>query len=288
MLVRPYQRTDIEPVRKLLTRTFGTSEIFDRFAVGNPLGEFVAVVAVSAEAEGTIVGFNIWNPWLVQTSAGPVIAYQSGASAVDESMRGRGVFGQLLRAGESVARGRGVEMLFGFPNPASLPAFVKGGWDHALSLRIFVSPLPSIGLGCQTSAAPTADVTTSMAARFVAWRYARAGVTGHRAELRDGRTVTLYARTERRMGARVNKLLDVVDHTGQRVTDTLGAIGARLPGPGVNILRAVTPPPGLPPWLHVRRNWETPLILKRLIDGVGPDYAAFRNASYWYGDIDAS
>src|SRR4051812_4130059 len=110
--VRPYGAEDREGVRALLGKTFGSPAVFDRFADGNPLGEFVGVVA---EWEGRVVGYNMWNAWLIHTPAGAVTAYQSGASSVDESIRGQGVFGKLLRAGEELAASRGIAVFFGFP-----------------------------------------------------------------------------------------------------------------------------------------------------------------------------
>jgi GNAT superfamily N-acetyltransferase len=284
--VRPYADDDREHVRALLAKTFGSADVFDRFSTGNPLGRFVAVVA---EHAGAVVGYNMWNPWLVHTAAGPVTMHQSGASAVDDSMRGQGIFGKLLRTGEALARERGVAVLFGFPNPASLPGFLKAGWEHPRSLRLFASPVPALGIGplARRALDGDADGDGSDAARFVAWRYRVAGVE-RRAVSLGGRTATIYSRATSRRGARVHKLLDVVDERGHRILAAPALALARLPGPGVTLLRATSAPRGLPPWLPVRRSWETPLILKRLIPGAGPDDPALRDASYWYGDIDAS
>src|SRR5688572_1489518 len=66
--VRAYRDGDRAGVRALLARTFTEASIFDRFAEGNPLGAFVAAVA---EHAGAVVGFNMWNPWLVHTAGGP-------------------------------------------------------------------------------------------------------------------------------------------------------------------------------------------------------------------------
>lgn len=278
--VRCYSAADREGVRALMLEAFGSTHVFDQFDGGNPLGEPVSVVAVHA---GRVVGFNTWNPWIVHAPQGPVVAYQSGASAVAESMRGQGIFGKLLRFGEDEARRRDIAVLFGFPNPASLPGFLKAAWEERGRLRLYASPAPSVGigpLGLRTSSNPPA---TAAAAAFVAWRFARAGVVGRRLRLRGGRDVTVYARTERHRGAAVNKLLDVVDADGCRVSTGLGAFAARLPGPGVTMLRATVPPGGFPPWLHLRREWDTPVIVKRLRTD-----DPLAGATFWYGDIDAS
>jgi GNAT superfamily N-acetyltransferase len=248
MEVRSYAPDAREGVRALLRETFGSCAVFDRVVDGNPLGEPVAVVAAH---DGRVVGFNTWNPWIVHGPRGPVVAYQSGASAVSDTMRGQGIFGKLLRLGEEVARGRGVAALFGFPNPASLPGFLKVGWEQPSVLRLFVSPLPSLGVGPLGLRSPAPSKPANDAASFVAWRYARAGVTPRALRLPDGRVVTVYARRERKRGATLNKLLDVVDGAGRRVLTGLGPLAARLPGPGLTILRAGAAPGAMPPWLPV-------------------------------------
>jgi GNAT superfamily N-acetyltransferase len=279
ILVRPFAAADREGVRALLGKTFGSPAAFDRFAEGNPLGDFVGVVA---EHEGKVVGYNMWNAWLLNTSAEPIVAYQSGASSVDESMRGQGIFGKLLRAGEELAASRGIAVFFGFPNPASLEAFLKNGWRHADTLRMFACTVPSIGIGrVVRSALPD----TSIEARFVTWRFTRAGIEA-RPVLARGERLTAYARTLVWRGAKIHRLLDVVDGRGHRRPDHLVAAVSSLPGPGLTVMRAA-PPPGLP-WLAVRRLWDTPLIIKRIRRGEGPEDATLRSASYWYGDIDAS
>lgn len=282
--VRPYSVADREPVRALMLDAFGSAHVFDQFDGGNPLGEPVSVVAVHA---GCVVGFNTWNPWIIHAPHGPVVAYQSGASAVASSMRGQGIFGKLLRLGEDEARRRDISILFGFPNPASLPGFMKASWEERGRLRLYASPVPSVGIG--PFALPSASHHAALApapataAAFIAWRFGRAGVVGRRLRLRDGRDVTVYARTDRRRGAAINKLLDVVDTDGRRVDDGLGALAARLPGPGLTMLRATAPPGAFPPWPHLRREWDTPVIVKRLRSD-----DPLAGAVYWYGDIDAS
>jgi predicted N-acetyltransferase YhbS len=280
--VRPFAAGDREGVRALLLKTFGSSQVFDRYADGNPLGEFVGIVA---EHDGAIVGFNMWNPWLIQTREGPVTAFQSGASSVDDSMRGQGVFGKLLRAGEDVARGRGIPWFFGFPNPASHAAFMKHGWEHAKTLRMFVCPMPSLGFR-DRRVGETSGIGTA-AAQFVAWRYARAGAEARALEL-GGTRVVVYTRTQRRAGITQHKILDVLDEHGRRVPERLSSIARALPGPGVTWIRATPPPSAVVPWVPLKRPWDTPLILKRLLADDGPDHALLRDATYWYGDIDAS
>lgn len=286
--VRPYQSGDRESVRSLLSKVFGSPEVFDRFSEGNPLGDFVAVVA---ESDGGIVGFNMWNAWLVHALGGPVTAYQSGASAVDESMRGRGLFRKLLGAGEQLGASRGIRWFFGFPNPSSTEAFLRSGWRRGGTMRVLLSPTPSVGLRRGGSGAllsgPALGSLDTPQARFQHWRYGRAGVASRAERLPDGRAVTVYYRTSIRLGLRLHKLLDVVDQQGQRVTRGLGRILASAPGPGVTLLRATPPPQSAIPWIPVPRSWDTPVIFKCL-QGSWDSYSDFAGGSYWYGDIDAS
>lgn len=281
--MRPYCTADREGVRSLLLGTFASSSVFDRFSEGNPLGAFLAIVA---EHDGKIVGFNMWNPWLLQTPVSPSVVYQSGASAVHESMRGRGLFGRLLRAGEEEARLRGIGVFLGYPNPASLPGFLKVGWRHILSLRLWMSPVPSLSVRPAASPQSSGPPPSELTARFLAWRYARAGVSCTDVRI-GGSAAVLYFRTEHIRGVRVHRLLDVVGASGR--PSRLGpSVAAGLPGPAVTMIRAHPAPSTFPGWLHVRRKWDTPLVVKRITAGTGPSDDELGRSTFWYGDIDAS
>lgn len=60
------------------------------------------------------------------------IAYQSGDSVVLSSQQGKGIFSSMVRLGVEII---GNELIFGFPNPNSLPAFKKMGWQVMDSRR---------------------------------------------------------------------------------------------------------------------------------------------------------
>lgn len=281
--VVPFEAGHREAVRHLLTSAYGGPFAFDRFEAGNPLGGFLGVCAVRSER---VVGFNIWNPWLVHTSSGPLVVFQSGASIVDESCRGQGVFARLLAAGEQLARQRGIKYFIGFPNPASHGSFVRAGWETIRAMGLYACSSPALGFRPSEPRSPGAD---SAEWRFIRWRYERASAAATVANV-GGEWFTVFYTTTRRAGARVHRILDVLDASGRRDLRQIGRLAMHLPAPGVVYLRAsATQSNGLPalPWvIPIRRTWDTPYIVK-ILDPSNPIEAdAVRGALLSYGDID--
>jgi GNAT superfamily N-acetyltransferase len=70
--------------------------------------------------------------WPVQLRFGARIlnALQPCDTAVHPAFRRRGLFGILNEARKVLARARGADLIFNFPNSNSLPGYQKSGWHH--------------------------------------------------------------------------------------------------------------------------------------------------------------
>lgn len=276
--VRPYRSEDRPGVRSLVEGILGSTKNFDHYEGGNPLGEALRVVAVQG---GRVVGYNQWNPWLVQTAEQTVTVYQSGTSAVDRSLWGQGVFARLLALGMRAAQEQGIAAFVGFPNPVSYRSFLRDGWRHVQSLGLYVCAVPS--LARRTTPLETSFERSPITA-FVEWRYRCAGAEQRSVRI-EGEWRKVYYLRQRVRGLPVLRLLDVLDKKGRRSFASLVSVARQLPGPAAVYLRTSHPSPW--PAMAIRRRWQTPVIVKP----VAADSATMHlleNAAYVYGDIDAA
>ena len=273
IVVRPYAENDRAGVRALLAATFGDSLGFDRFERGNPLGEPIRVIAA---ADNRIVGFNQWQPWLIH-GAEVVSTFQSGASAVDASTRGHGVFARLLAEGEAQAAQRRVGFFIGFPNPASLNSFVRAGWKVVQNLDLRCTLVPAFG------PAVSGNQALSSLPAFQQWRYRAAGVEA--ALVGTEKRIAIFRRV-RELGLPALKLLDVLTAEGKRPEDVHRGLAAALPGGRIITLRSSRPLSDAFSF-KVPRRWKTPFIVRR-ITGSTAEEATLARCNLFYGDIDAS
>ncbi|MDN5797171.1 MAG: GNAT family N-acetyltransferase [Intrasporangium sp.] len=102
---------------------------FDR----NPAGPPVVVVAQDG---ARIVGqYALW-PMRLAIGTDLILGAQSLDTMTHPDYRGQGMFTALARECMDLATQRGIEVLFGFPNEASYPAFVgRLDWDHTGDVR---------------------------------------------------------------------------------------------------------------------------------------------------------
>jgi len=284
ILIRHYTGDDRAGVRDLLLRTFGESRGFDHFESGNPAG---APIRVVAKIGGRVVGFNSWNPWLIPSSREPLLVYQSGASAVGEETRGRGVFAKLLAIGEATAKERGVRYFIGFPNPASLGSFLRAGWELIghLNLRLLAT-LP-VGTGMEKSSSTIRG--SGIFIDFLRWRYGAGGVNVLRGRATGGKEYSIIYRSRKKNGIHLNTIMDVIGENGERDFSVLtNGRMLRLPAPGLVFTRINENMAGCLPWTcRVPRSWETPIIIRSVSsDPILEEN--IRKASICYGDIDAA
>jgi GNAT superfamily N-acetyltransferase len=145
-------------------------------------------IAVIAEDDEQIVGqYALWGTPL--SIGGQAV---SGAQSLDTMThplyRGRGMFVTLAQACMELARERGVEVLYGFPNDQSFPGFVrKLEWDHIGDVPLWIRPLnPSRHRRMPRVLGPLADGIAGLLPKGRAGNHATAG-----AGFSDGELQTL-------------------------------------------------------------------------------------------------
>lgn len=128
---RPATADDHGAVRTLFADVFGYQRkaAHDRWlSFDGPDGPIIATVAEDA---GSIVGYYALLPTALRLGKEVVAGAQSLDTMTHPDYRGQGMFTRLAIATFDLAADRGVKALYGFPNAASYPGFVrKLNWDH--------------------------------------------------------------------------------------------------------------------------------------------------------------
>jgi GNAT superfamily N-acetyltransferase len=157
--VRQGTPEDSPALQRLFTDVFGVErpETHHHWKFDdNPAGPQVLAVA---EHEGRIVGqYALW-PMRLTVGRETVLAAQSLDTMTHPDYRGQGMFTRLAKEAMGYAAERGVEVLYGFPNAASYPGFVrKLDWDHTGDVARYVRVLrPSAYDRVPGWAGPVAD-----------------------------------------------------------------------------------------------------------------------------------
>lgn len=129
--MRPATAEDHDQIRALFLEVFGyqRSAEHDRWlSFGSPDGHIIATVAVHRDK---IVGFYGLLPTSLRLGGQRVLGAQSLDTMTHPDYRGQGMFTRLAIETYDLAAARGVKALYGFPNEASYPGFVRRlNWDH--------------------------------------------------------------------------------------------------------------------------------------------------------------
>lgn len=139
--LRPYRDEDETPVLELLTRAFGSSpagawspELFRWKHLASPFGRSSMLVA---EADGRIVGFRAFMPWLLQAGSRLLHAVRGADVATHPDHRGMGLLLRMTRRALA-ALPEDVELVFTHPNAQSIPAARELGWLIAGTFPVWV------------------------------------------------------------------------------------------------------------------------------------------------------
>jgi len=145
---RELRREDIPEVLDLLNLAFAGQgyfcpEINERWwhwrYESSPFGEPIHLVAVSSS--GQVVGFRSFWPWGLICKGNTLKAYQPQATAVHPSFRRMGVFREMNLEALNRAKKEGADILFNFPNQASLPGYLSMGWHFVSRVPWLIKPL---------------------------------------------------------------------------------------------------------------------------------------------------
>lgn len=127
---------DRESVLQLLNHVFAQQQrstfvrgnkYWDWKYQNNPFGNSLITVA---EFDNKIIGVDVLLPWEFSLENSVVKALQPCESAVHPDYRGKGIFTGMRTHGLKNAKMQDVDLLFNFPNPNSLPANLKLGWQY--------------------------------------------------------------------------------------------------------------------------------------------------------------
>lgn len=112
--------------------------------IDGPHGPGRIVIARDPAADGGIIGLIGLISLRLRSSAGPVKSFQAVDVIVDPTYRGRGVFAGMAKAAIEGAAQLGKEVLWGFPNDNSAPAwFGRFSWLNFGTTPFMIRPLRS-------------------------------------------------------------------------------------------------------------------------------------------------
>ena len=134
--------SDFDLVRDLyeVTKSRLRADDYDRWRFfGTPWGDSPAVIAV----DGAIcAGLYIVWPTMLELGGEPIPGAQSMDTMTHPDYRGRGLFVELAERTFALAADRGFEVVYGFPNSASYPGFIRRlNFDHVGDVPSWSYPL---------------------------------------------------------------------------------------------------------------------------------------------------
>ncbi len=203
--VRELKNEDIPNVIELLNMVFSELGYFEtpmdnswwkwRYEL-SPFGQPIHLVAENSS--GNIVGFRSFWPWELIFKGLTLKAYQPQATVVHPSFRRMGIFREMNLEALNRAKKEGADLLFNFPNQASLPGYLSMGWHFVSKIPWLVKPLRPLAivssffsrdkarplelgknyalkekhcLELTDSEAPNGFIRTKVSPEFFKWRY---------------------------------------------------------------------------------------------------------------------
>ncbi len=144
--IREYKPEDAESIRKLFVEVYHKSlpsEVLIWKFHKNPAGQGIVMVA---EDSNKIVGQFALMPMWLRLGNEVVLGAQSLDTMTHPSYRNQGMFILLAKACMTLAKNKGIEVLYGFPNEYSYHGFVNRlNWDYVGSIPNWVRVLKSDG-----------------------------------------------------------------------------------------------------------------------------------------------
>lgn len=98
------------------------------------------------ECDKEIVGVaNLW-PWELKCRGQVLKALQACDSVIHPNFQGKGLFKSMRAYGLEIARKRGFQLIYNFPNENSLPAYRSLGWDYLGMIPWWIKVLQPINM----------------------------------------------------------------------------------------------------------------------------------------------
>lgn len=153
--LRTYRDGDGEDIVGMLNDIFGISRTVDHWRwqfFGNPKGR--SWITLAEDDMGKLAGQYCMMRTHLNHLGREVCAGQSCDTMVRADQRGKGLFVNMAEENYRYASGKGLKAVFGFPNRASYPGFMRRlGWE-----RIVVLPVYRYRTGCRRIGGPFLDI----------------------------------------------------------------------------------------------------------------------------------
>lgn len=153
--LRTYKEGDGENIVKMLNGIFGISRTVDHWRwqfFEHPEGR--SWITLAEDEKGKLAGQYCMMRTHLNHMGQEICAGQSCDTMVRDDQRGKGLFVRMAEENYRYAAGKGLKAVFGFPNRASYPGFMRRlGWE-----RIVVLPLYRYRTGCRRIGGPFLDI----------------------------------------------------------------------------------------------------------------------------------
>ncbi len=128
-----------------MSTTTQTATLVRKYATSELGGKYIGYLAYAHGEQAAAAYYGVF-PLKLSIDGKVYLGSQSGDTMTHPNHRGKGLFVKLARHTYELAQAEGIECVFGFPNPASYPGFIKNlGWAKAydmVAINIFTPTLP--------------------------------------------------------------------------------------------------------------------------------------------------
>lgn len=145
IITRKMEKGDVEEVLELLRASLGeppllkrTPELFAWKHFDNPVGESIAIVAISGDS---IVGFRAFMRWHLRSPSGSLVRCARPVdTATHPAFLRRGIFRRLTEEAIEVAQTRAIDLIFNTPNAKSGSGYLSMGWTEVGPIGVLMRP----------------------------------------------------------------------------------------------------------------------------------------------------
>lgn len=134
--------TDIEEIVRVLKKSLGdelpiSKETWEYKHINNPFGPSIVLLA---KEDDKIIGVRAFMKWKLRKCDRELITYRAVDTATHPDHRGKGIFKTLTLKAVEIAKERGDDFIFNFPNEKSRPGYLKMAWEKATNVRVALKP----------------------------------------------------------------------------------------------------------------------------------------------------
>ncbi len=192
MQIRKAKDSDIPQIIELLKLSLGESRIPKSEAlwiwkhISNPFGISPVIVA---DLDGKLIGLRAFLRWEFLEGEKTWKACRAVDTAIHPDFQGKGIFKQLTQELIESLKQEGVDLIFNTPNKASLPGYLKMGWEKWGNLPLKLdfhfhsgknqhplnpepwSQIEKLVEKIEANQIPSVGIQTKLTSGYLAWRY---------------------------------------------------------------------------------------------------------------------